>query len=159
MRKRLDKFREEDSIFAISFVSHNLSKTKQNEIKRIAKIILSCRNELSEIVQNDLLKYLNMSKLEFFNYFNPMFKSRLSGHFIKLMMEDVYDGYQKRSDSINNKIKFELVTEINVEFYKRNTKYKKKGDVKSITKKTNSTSLSIVLTYLSRYGNDSTIQY
>ena len=159
MRKRLDTFREEDSVFAISFVSHNLSKTKQNEIKRIAKIILSCRNELSEIVQDDLLKYLNMSKFEFFNYFNPMFKSRLSSHFIKLMMEDVYDGYQKRSDSINNKIKFQLVTDINVEFYKRNTKYNKKGDIKSINKKTKSTSLSIVLTYLSRYGNDSTIQY
>ena len=159
MRRLLDKYREEDSIFAISFFAHNLSNTKKTELKRIAKIILDCRNELSEIVQNDLIKFLNMSKFDFVNYFNPMFSARLSGHFIKMMMEDVYDSYQKRSDAINKKIKFELVTDIKIEFYKRNTKYNKKGDLKSITKKTKSTSLSIALTYLARYGNDSTIEY
>jgi len=51
------------------------------------------------------------------------------------------------------------VTFIGFSYYKRKTKRNKKGDFKSVNIKKENTPLSITLTYLSRYGMNSTMSY
>jgi transposase len=157
--KHLDNYREMESTYSVAFFPHMLSRTKKREILRMAKKINVLRNELSEIVQGDLLKFLNMSKFEFFNYFNPILSGRISSHFIKKIMEDVHEAYQRRSEAIDKHIQFELVTSLEPVFYKRRTKEKQVGDLKSITRKTKKTNLTITLTYLARYGHTGTMQF
>lgn len=157
--KHLDNYREIDSTYSVAFFPFMLSMTKKREIMKMAKKILVLRNELSEIVQNDLLKFLNMSKFEFFNYFNPVLSGRISSHFIKKIMEDVHEAYQRRSKAIDKYIQFEIVTSLTPLFYKRRTKEKQVGDLKSITRKTKKTDLTITLTYLARYGHTGTLQF
>ena len=108
MRKHLDNYREMDSTYSVAFFPHMLSRTKKREIMKMAKKILALRNEISEIVQGDLLKFLNMSKFEFFNHFNPILSGRISSHFIKKIMEDVHEAYQRRSDAIDKHIQCQL---------------------------------------------------
>ena len=159
MRKHLDSYRDMDSTYSVAFFPHMLSRTKKREILKMAKKILALRNEISEIVQGDLLRFLNMSKFEFFNHFNPILSGRISSHFIKKIMEDVQEAYQRRSEAIDKHIQFEVVTTLEPVFYKRRTKDKKVGDLKSITRKTKKTDLSITLTYLARYGHTGTLQF
>jgi len=159
MSHHLDNYREIDSTYSVAFFPFMLSRTKKYEILRMAKKILALKNELSEIVQNDLLKFLNMSKFEFFNYFNPILSGRISSHFLKKIMEDVHEAYQRRSEAIDKHIQFEIVTSLTPVFYKRMTKDKRVGDLKSITRKTKKTDLTITLTYLARYGNDNTLSF
>jgi predicted RNA-binding Zn-ribbon protein involved in translation (DUF1610 family) len=54
---------------------------------------------------------------------------------------------------------FERVKSLEMTVYKRNTKKNKKGDQKGIVKKTESTPLTKVMSYLARYGNDDTVVY
>lgn len=159
MSIRLDRYREMDSTYSVSFFPFMLSKTKKREIIRMAKKILALRNEISEIVQGDLLKFLNMSKFEFFNYFNPILSGRISGHFLQKILGDVYEAYQRRSEAIDKHIKFEIVTSLTPVFYTRRTKDKQVGDIKSIIRKTKKTDLTVTLTYLARYGNIGTLQF
>jgi transposase len=74
-------------------------------------------------------------------------------------MEDVYVAYQRRSDAINKHIQFEIVVSLTPVFYKRKTGDKEIGDLKSITRKTKKTDLTITLTYLARYGHIGTLQF
>ena len=159
MSLHLDNYREMDSTYSVAFFPFMLSKTKKREILKVAKVILVLRNEISEIVQGDLLKFLNMSKFEFFNHFNPILSGRISGHFLKKIMEDVYEAYQRRSKAIDKHIMFEIVTSLTPVFYKRRTKENQVGDLKSITRKTKKTDLTITLTYLARYGHTGTLDF
>ena len=159
MKNNLDKYREIDSTYSVAFFPFMLSKTKKREILRMSKKILILRNEVSEIVQNDLLKFLNMSKFKFFNHFNPILSGRISSHFLTKITDDVYEAYQRRSKAIDKHIMFEIVTSLTPVFYKRRTKENQVGDLKSITRKTKKTDLTITLTYLARYGNKETISF
>lgn len=159
MKKHLDNCREMDSTYSVAFFPFMLSKTKKQEILRMAKKILALRNEISNTVQSDLLKFLNMSKFEFFNHFNPILSGRISSHFLKKIMEDVYEAYQRRSEAIDKHIQFELVTSLTPVFYKRRTKDNNVGDLKSITRKIKKTNLTVTLTYLARYGNPTTLTF
>ena len=98
-----------------------------------------------------------MTKFEAFNFFNPTFTTRLSSHYLKKAIEDVWKAYQLRFDSIRKKIEFEKVTELIPSFYKRRTKEHQVGDLKSIERHTKKIELTKVLTWLARYGNDETV--
>ena len=145
--------------FAVSFYPVLLSNTKKLEILRRAEEIRAVRNEISELFFQHMLEFQDMSRFEAFNYFNPMFKDKLSSHYLPKAITDVWQAYQNRFDAIRRHIEFEKIVEIVRTFYKRNTKDHKKGDLKSIEKHTKRTKLTKTLTWLARYGNTESVAW
>ena len=145
-----------ESQFSAAFYPIMLSDTKRAEIIHRAKEIRAVRNDISEVFFSDMLGFQDMTKFEAFNFFNPTFTTRLSSHYLKKAIEDVWKAYQLRFDAIRKKIEFEHVTELIPSFYKRRTKEHQVGDLKSIERHTKKTELTKVLTWLARYGNDDT---
>ena len=135
-----------ESQFSAAFYPILLSDTKRAEIIHRAEEIRAVRNDISEIFFSDMLGFQDMSKFEAFNFFNPTFNTRLSSHYLKKAIEDVWRAYQLRFDAIRKKIEFVKVEELVPSFYKINTKWHKKGELKSIEVHTKNTELTKVLT-------------
>ena len=148
-----------ESQFSAAFYPIMLSDTKRAEIIHRAEEIRAVRNDISEVFFSDMLGFQDMTKFEAFNFFNPTFNTRLSGHYLKKAIEDVWKAYQLRFDAIRKKIEFVKVDELVPSFYKINVRGHKKGDLKSIEVHTKKTELSKVLTWLARYGNDETVYW
>ena len=148
-----------ESQFSAAFYPILLSDTKRAEIIHRAEEIRAVRNEISEVFFSDMLGFQDMTKFEAFNFFNPTFTDRLSSHYLKKAIEDVWKAYQLRYDAICKKIEFELVKELVPSFYKINTKGHRKGDLKSIERHAKKTELTKALTWLARYGNDETVYW
>ena len=148
-----------ESQFSAALYPIMLSDTKRAEIIHRAKEIRAVRNDISEVFFSDMLGFQDMTKFEAFNFFNPTFTTRLSSHYLKKAIEDVWKAYQLRFDAIRKKIEFEHVTELIPSFYKRRTKEHQVGDLKSIERHTKKTELTKVLTWLARYGNDDTVYW
>lgn len=148
-----------ESQFSAAFYPILLSDTKRAEIIHRAEEIRAVRNDISEIFFSDMLGFQDMTKFEAFNFFNPTFTTRLSSHYLKKAIEDVWKAYQLRFDAIRKKIEFEKVEELIPSFYKRRTKDHQVGDLKSIERHTKKTELTKVLTWLARYGKDDTVYW
>lgn len=148
-----------ESQFSTAFYPIMLSDTKRAEIIHRAEEIRAVRNEISEVFFSDMLGFQDMTKFEALNFFNPTFTDKLSSHYLKKAIEDVWKAYQLRFDAIRKKIEFEHVTELIPSFYKRRTKEHQVGDLKSIERHTKKTELTKVLTWLARYGNDDTVYW
>lgn len=136
-----------------------LSDTKRAEIIHRAEEIRAVRNDISEVFFSDMLGFQDMSKFDAFNLFNLTFNTRLSSHYLKKAIEDVWRAYQLRYDAIRKKIEFDVVEELVPSFYKINVKGHKKGDLKSIEVHTKKTELANVLTWLARYGKDDSVYW
>lgn len=145
--------------FSAAFYPILLSDTKRAEIIHRAEEIRAVRNDISEIFFSDMLGFQDMTKFEAFNFFNPTFTTRVSSHYLKKAIEDVWKAYQLRFDAIRKKIEFEKVEELIPSFYKRRTKDHQVGDIKSIERHTKKTELTKVLTWLARYGKDDTVYW
>ena len=148
-----------ESQFSAAFYPILLSDTKRAEIIHRAEEIRAVRNEISEVFFSDMLGFQDMSKFEAFKFFNPTFNTRLSSHYLKKAIEDVWRAYQLRFDAIRKKIEFVKVEELVPSFYKINVKGHKKGDLKSVEVRTKKTELTKVLTWLARYGKDETVYW
>ena len=148
-----------ESHFSAAFYPILLSDTKRAEIIHRAEEIRSVRNDISEVFFSDMLGFQDMRKFDALNFFNYTFNTRLSSHYLKKAIEDVWKAYQLRFDAIRKKIEFEKVTELIPSFYKRRTKEHNVGDLKSIERHTKKTELTKVLTWLARYGNDETVYW
>ena len=148
---------EINSRYSKSFYSNRLSDTKYHEIYNFAVSLNNIKNEISLKVNSDLLKYLDMSKFDFFNYFTNEYKSKVNSNFLYKLLDDIYTSYQNKFEGINKRLKFEKLTNFEILKYKRKTKNHNVNDFKGISKKYESTSLSITLTYLLRYGNEFTL--
>ena len=147
------------SEYSRRFHSHGMTKRKFVMLKEHANSLLSIRNEISILVNSDLMKYLSMSKIDFQKSMLPLIKDRVHSNFTKQLCDDVYVRYQNRFSAVQSKIRFDKVKSIEVIKYKVNTKKNKKGDIKSIIRHTESTALSKTLTYLARYGNSGSLDY
>lgn len=148
-----------ESQFSAAFYPILLSDTKRAEIIHRAEEIRAVRNDISEVFFSDMLGFQNMTKFEAFNFFNPTFNTRLSSHYLKKAIEDVWRAYQLRFDAIRKKIEFVKVEELVPSFYKINVKGHKKGDLKSVEVHTKNTELTKVLTWLARYGKSETVYW
>ncbi len=148
-----------ESQFSASFYPILLSDTKRAEIIHRAEEIRAVRNDISEVFFSDMLGFQDMTKFEAFNFFNPTFNTRLSSHYLKKAIEDVWRAYQLRFDAIRKKIEFVKVEELIPSFYKRRTKEHQVGDLKSIEVHTKKTELTKVLTWLARYGKYETVYW
>ena len=148
-----------ESQFSAAFYPIMLSDTKRAEIIHRAEEIRAVRNDISEVFFSDMLGFQDMTKFEAFNFFNPTFNTRLSSHYLKKAIEDVWKAYQLRFDAIRKKIEFTKVEELVPSFYKINVKGHKKGELKSIEVHTKKTELTKVLTWLARYGKEETVYW
>ena len=148
-----------ESQFSAAFYPMQMSDTKRAEIIHRAEEIRAVRNDISEVFFSDMVGFQDMSKFEAFNFFNPAFNTRLSSHYLKKAIEDVWRAYQLRFEAIRKKIEFVKVDELVPSFYKINFHGHKKGELKSIEVHTKKTELTKVLTWLARYGKDDTVYW
>jgi IS605 OrfB family transposase len=105
------------------------------------------------------LHYLDYSALSFVTEMRKAFPDRISSCFDKQVYTQVFTNYQNKFDAILRKIQFQKITFKGFELYKRNSKDHKKGDLKNTLFNKSHTDLTICLSYLARYGKESTLEY
>ena len=147
------------SEYSRSFHTDHLTAKKHGKLKELGRTLLIVRNELSAVVNADPLKYQQTSKISFQKEMLPLLKDRTHSNFVKQVCDDVHTKYQNRFVAIKKCMVFEKVKSLEMTFYKVNTKKNKKGDPKGIVRKTESTALTKVLSYLARYGSQDTTAY
>lgn len=148
-----------DSKFSKSFISDSLSTTKLNELREFALLLQNHKNVVSQEVNNNLSLYMEMSLFDFLKYMRIKYKNIINSNFDKQLYQDIFTAYQNKFNAIQKNISFENITFKGFEFYKRNSKNNKIGDFKKINITKEKSKLSIVLSYLSRYGNENTVDY
>ena len=141
------------------FHSNGLTRQKYDELHDFAVLIQNHKNIVSEYVNQNLLHFLEYNKFQFLKEMRERFKDVMPSSFDKQLYIQVFTCYQNKFDAIQKRLKFESVTFKGFEFYKRDTKKYKKGDLKKVVIDKKQTPLSNCLTYLARYGNENTINY
>lgn len=147
-----------DSIYSKRFVSNNLTAQKYGELLAVATQIRDHKNAISQHVCEHLFEYLDISTFDFLKEMRAK-HSELPSSFDKQCYEDVIVAYQNKFEAVKHKLTFENIHYICCELYKRDTKKNKKGDSKKVRNIKTSTSLTITLSYLARYGNEGIIDY
>lgn len=148
-----------DSKFSKSFISDSLSTTKLNELREFALLLQNHKNIVSLEVNSNISFYMEMSMFDFLKYMRNKYKNLINSNFDKQLYQDVFTSYQNKFEAIQRNITFEKITFNGFEFYKRDTKNKKNGEFKKVNITKTKTKLSVVLSYLSRYGNENTVDY
>ena len=141
------------------FKSHDMTRLKYNELYDFAVLIRNHKNIVSEYVNQNLLHFLEYNKFTFLKEMREHFKGCVPSSFDAQLYTDIFDCYQNKFETIQKKLQFENITFNGFEFYKRNTKNKKKGELKKVQLTRTQTLLTNCLTYLARYGNENTIEY
>ena len=141
------------------FKSKDMTRLKYNELYDFAVLIRDHKNRVSEYVNNNLLHYLEYNKFSFSKEMRAYFKDVIPSSFDSQLYTQVFTCYQNKFDAIQRKLVFETFAFKGFEFYKRDTKNHKKGDLKKVILEKKQTPLSNCLTYLARYGNENTLQY
>lgn len=156
---------KQSSRYSRSFYSDGLTDRKYQEIYTLAVSIRDAKNKISEIVNQDLFKYLEMSKHTFQQALCDIVKEqKISNHFIWQLLDDVYVAYQNKFNNIKRRLKFQHISDYHFNYYKSSGRTKNgreyhSGNFKSITIKHDETPLSITLTYLARYGYFGIVDY
>ena len=141
------------------FNSKDLTRQKYDELYDFAVLIQSHKNTVSQYVNDNLLHFLEYNKFQFLKEIRERFKGVIPSSFDAQLYTQIFDCYQNKFDAIQRKLVFDVVTFKGFEFYKRDTKKHKKGDLKKVIINKKQTLLSNCLTYLARYGNENTINY
>ena len=148
-----------ESKYTKIFHSKDLTRQKYNELHDFAVLIQNHKNNVSQYVNNNLLHFLEYNKFQFLKEMRERFKNVITSSFDAQLYTQVFTCYQNKFDAVQRKLTFETKTFKGFEFYKRNTKKHKKGDLKKVVINKKQTHLSNCLTYLARYGNENTIDY
>lgn len=141
------------------FHSKDLTRQKYDELYNFAVLIQNHKNTVSQHVNSHLLHYLDYNKFQFIKAMRERFKDVITSSFDAQLYTQVFTCYQNKFDAIQRKLVFEVVTFKGFEFYKHDVKKHKKGDLKKVVCDKKKTPLTITLTYLTRYGNENTINY
>ena len=141
------------------FHSNGLTRQKYDELHDFAALIQNHKNTVSQYVNDSLLHFLEYNKFQFIKEMRERFKDVIPSSFDAQLYTQVFTCYQNKFDAIQRKLVFEVKTFKGFEFYKRDTKKHKKGDLKKVIINKKKTPLSNCLTYLVRYGNENTIDY
>ena len=148
-----------NSKYAKIFNSDMLTRSKYDELYAVAVNLRDFKNEVSKLVNSDLLHYLDYSALSFVTKMRKAFTDRISSCFDKQVYTQVFTNYQNKFEAILRKIQFQKITFKGFELYKRNSKDHRKGDLKNILFDREQTDLTVCLSYLARYGNKNTLEY
>lgn len=141
------------------FKSNDMTRQKYDELYDFAVLIQNHKNAVSQYVNDNLLHFLEYNKFQFLKEMRVLFKDVISSSFDAQLYTQVFTCYQNKFNAIQKRLKFEIITFKGFEFYKRDTKKHKKGDLKKVVLDKKQTGLSNCLTYLARYGNENTIDY
>ena len=141
------------------FHSKVLTRQKYDELYDFSVLIRNHKNLVSQYVNDNLLHFLDCTKFQFVKEMRMHFKGAIPSSFYWELYTQIFTCYQTKFDSIKRKLTFDATMFKGFEFYKRDTKNHKKGDIKKIIIDKKKTPLSICLTYLARYGNKNTIDY
>ena len=141
------------------FNSKDMTRLKYNELHNFAALIRNHKNTVSEYVNDHLFHYLEYNKFSFMKEMRMLYKGLLTSSFDAQLYTQIFTCYQNKFDTIQHKLKFETSAFKEFDFYKRDAKKHKKGDLKKVILEKNQTPLSNCLTYLARYGNENTISY
>ena len=141
------------------FNSKDLTRQKYDELYNFAVLIQNHKNTVSQYVNDNLLHFLDYNKFQFLKEMREHFKDVITSSFDAQLYTQVFTCYQNKFDAIQRKLVFETFAFKGFEFYKRDTKNHKKGDLKKVILEKKQTPLSNCLTYLARYGNENIIDY
>ena len=141
------------------FHSKDLTRQKYDELYNFAVLIQNHKNTVSQHVNDNLLHFLEYNKFQFLKAMRAYFKGVIPSSFDSQLYTQVFTCYQNKFDAIQRKLVFETFAFKGFEFYKRDTKNHKKGDLKKVIVEKKQTPLSNCLTYLARYGNENIIDY
>ena len=141
------------------FQSKDLTRQKYDELYNFAVLIKNHKNIVSRYVNENLLHYLDSTNFQFVKDMRAKFKGSVPSSFDGQIYTQVFTCYQNKFDAIQHRLVFEVPTFQGFEYYKRNTKKYKKGDLKRVLIEKKHTPLSSCLTYLARYGNEGTMAY
>lgn len=148
-----------DSKYAKVFHSDMLTRNKYDELYTVAVNLRDFKNEVSKLVNSNLLYYLDFRCLSFVTEMRKTFPDRISSCFDKQVYSQVFTNYQNKFEVILRKIQFQKIIFKGFELYKRNSKNHKKGELKNIIIDKSQTDLTVCLSYLARYGNKDTPKY
>lgn len=148
-----------DSKYTKIFHSNGLTRQKYDELYNFAVLIRNHKNTVSQYINDNLMHFLEYNKFQFLKEMRGHFKDVIPSSFDAQLYTQVFTCYQNKFDAIQHKLVFEVTTFKGFDFYKRDTKKHKKGDLKKIIIGKKQTTLSNCLTYLARYGNENTIGY
>lgn len=141
------------------FNSKNLTRQKYDELNNFAVLIQNHKNIVSKHINSHLIDYLEYNKFQFLKVMREHFNDVIPSSIDAQLYTQVFTCYQNKFDSIQRKLVFAVTTFKGFEFYKRDTKKHKKGDLKKVVVEKKQTPLSNCLTYLARYGNENIIDY
>ena len=147
------------SKYTKTFKSNDITRQKYDELYDLAVLIRNHKNEVSKYVNDNLLHFLDYSKFQFQKEMVSQFKGTIPSSFYIHLYNHVFTCYQNKFKNIQRRLTFEVPTFKGFEYYKRDTKKNKKGDLKRVLIDKKQTPLSSCLTYLARYGNEDTIEY
>ena len=148
-----------DSKYTKTFKSNGLTRQKYDELHSFASMLRDHKNLVSEYVNSNLEHYLEYSKLDFLKEVRARYKDAVPSSFDVQLYTQVFECYQNKFEAVRKRLDFEVVKFVGFEFYKRDTRKNKKGDLKRVVTSKSKTPLSICLTYLARYGNENTLDY
>ena len=100
-----------------------------------------------------------MSPMKFITYMDGLHKGELNSNFNGAIYRIVIDCYKNKFDNVKHKMDFSQRDFKGFEFFKRDCKNGKKGELKKILYKERETPLSNCLTYLARYGFNGTVDF
>ena len=141
------------------FQSKNITRQKYAELYNFAVLIRKHKNIVSHYVNENLLHYLDCTRFQFSKEMRAKFKGTVTSSFDGQIYTQVFTCYQNKFEAIQRRLSFEVSVFKGFEYYKRDTKNHKKGDLKRVIVEKKHTPLSNCLTYLARYGNEDTITY
>ncbi len=141
------------------FHSKDLTRQKYDELYNFAILIQNHKNIVSRYVNENLLYYLECNKFQFVKEMIRKFKGSVSSSFYEQIYTQVFICYQNKFNNIQRRLVFKVTIVKGFEYYKRDTKKYKKGELKKVILEKKHTPLSNCLTYLARYGNENTIAY
>ena len=114
------------------FHSNELTRQKYDELHDFAVLIQNHKNTVSQYVNDNLLHFLEYNKFQFLKEMRERFKDVIPSSFDAQLYTQVFTCYQNKFDVIQRKLVFEVVTFKGFEFYKRDTKKHKKGNLKKV---------------------------
>lgn len=147
------------SKYTKTFHSMDITRLKYDTLYDFAELIRGHKNKVSQHVNENLLHYIEYTKFQFMKEMRAQFKGVISSSFDAQLYINVFTCYQNKFDVIQRKLKFEVHEFNGFEFYQRDSKNNKKGELKRVVIKKKQTPLSNCLTYLARYGNENIIEY
>jgi putative transposase len=150
----------QESTYSMSFYSTaDLNSIKYQHLHDKAVKIRDFKNDLSQRICQNPMSIQDLSKFDFLKLFDIQIEG-LVGKEIQPALKEVYTCYQNKFTQLNQKISFKIQSKpLKIEYYKKNTKKHKKGDIKNNSISLKSTPLTKVISFLSKYYNETTVDY